>query len=92
MLLSLSVAFVSGLGGIPIGARYLSIAGLHALIHDLELWCCLAWSAQSVPNIAISILSWLVYCAVVRCVGLSAIFERMWFEVVFVVFHHFVLR
>ena len=71
-----SLSLVSGFGGIPSGARYLSIAGRHRLIHDLEL-CCLACSAQSVPRIAISILSWLVYCAVVRWVGLSAILERM---------------
>ena len=54
---SSSVLVVSGFGGIPSGARYALILGLHSLIQVLLVRCVLASFIQFGPRMSIIILS-----------------------------------
>ena len=74
---SVSCSLVSGLGGMPILAMYESIRGLHVLIHVLLLLWSLASDIQLSPSMSIKILSQVVICPPLLCIGLSGILFRL---------------
>ena len=71
---SSSVFVVSGFGGIPSGARYALIFGLHSLIQVLLVRCVLASFIQFGPKMSIIILSYGVTWPPPLCIGLPGIF------------------
>ena len=85
---SFSVLVVSGFGGIPSGAKYALILGLHSLIQVLLVRCVLASFIQFGPRMSIIILSYGVTWPPPLCIGLPGIFPRRYVLCVLIAFHH----